>query len=124
MLIVTVYWVTEQDTWVAPGKVVIVSQIEGDSTVISVPTENFEEALDGFILKTQVLTRAGRLVKETDWTEHRRNMNYKFVTYRELPVGSYNARVVVGYQLNPLSWREHAYPLAIIYVYRRPDEDN
>lgn len=121
-LITIVYWFTESDVWIPGSKVVIVSQVEGDSIAIEVPTQNYAKALGVFDMKTRVRNRSGALIKETEWVVYEPHMDYKFVTYSQLPVGDYVARLVIGYQLNPLSYREAEYPMAIIYVHRKNDD--
>lgn len=120
----TVYWLTEGNPWIETNKVVIVRQLEGDSTVIDVPVSNYAEVLSEFTIRTQVRTRMGTLVKATENVWYVPKMKYKFVTYKQLPIGSYEAQVIVGYQLNPLSYREMEFPLAIIYVYGREDDNH
>lgn len=121
-LSIVVYWIAESNVWIPGSKVVIVSQNEGDAIAIEIPTENYEKALGRFDMKTRVRTRGGDLIKETDWVAYQPRMKYKFVTSSQLPAGDYVARLVVGYQLNPLSYREAEYPMAIIYVYRNNDD--
>lgn len=117
-----VYWYTEPDVWIQPHKVVIATQLEGDSITLDVPVQNYAEVLDAFDLRTQIKTSRGIVIKESDIVAYEPDMHYKFVTYRLLTEGRYEARAIVGYQLNPLSYRELEFPLAIIYV--RPKNDN
>jgi hypothetical protein len=118
-LLVTVYWIVEPDSWVEPNKVAVVSQKEGDSVAVDVPVENYARAFKEFSFRTRVTTRYGTVIKETEPVAYEPNMKYKFVTYSQLSVGSYEADLIVGYQLNPLSYRELYFPLAIIYVEKK-----
>jgi len=120
-LTIVVYCLTESDIRIPISKVVIVSQREGDSVAIEVPTRGFELALGNFDMRTRVRNRDEKLIKETEWVSFKTGMDYKFVTYSQLPVGDYVARLAIGYQLNPLSYRETEYPLAIIYVRKKDD---
>lgn len=118
-LATTVYWVFQADPFIRQGKVVIVSQLEGETTVIDVPVQSIAQAIDTFSLQTQTVTRHGRLVQESAPVMYVPSMQYRFVTYDKLGPGSYEANIIVGYQLNPLSYRELVFPLAIIYVRRK-----
>jgi len=121
-LSLAVYWYTEPDVWIQPNKVVIASQLEGDSITLDVPINNYAEILPEFDLRTQIRSSRGIVIKQSDTVAYEPNMRYKFVTYRLLTEGRYEAHAIVGYQLNPLAYRELEFPLAIIYV--RPKNDN
>jgi hypothetical protein len=119
----TVYWYTEPDVWIQPHKVIIANQLEGDSITLDVPVQNYAQVLPEFQLRTQIKTYGGKVIKESDTIDYDPDMRYKFVTYKLLTEGRYEARAIVGYQLNPLAYRELDFPLAIIYV-RKQDDNN
>lgn len=110
------YWLVEPEKIVTLSKVTVMKQRQGDSITIDIPVAEYVESLTNFTLRTEVRTFDGILVKRTDVVEYVPGMSYKFVTYSQLPVGRYDARVRVGYRLNPLKSGELVSPLAIIYV--------
>lgn len=118
------FWILEPDPWIRGAKVItIVNQTEGEATVLAVPTEPFAESLgDTFTIRTLIRTRNGTTVNTTDAVAYMPDMDYRFITPRTLTSGAYEARVRVGYELNPISHRTQEFPLALIYVYPRKEQ--
>lgn len=119
----TVYWKLESDVWIEPSTVVIASQLQGDSIAVDIPADKYAQALHEFKMRTQVRTRTGRVLSETALTAYVPNVKYKFVTPRHLPTGNYEVRIILGHQLNPISYRELDKLLAIIFVSEDPNDN-
>lgn len=114
--LVQLYWAFESDVKIPRNTTLVLTQAQGHSLVIDVPTENYAKALSDFTLRTEVRNLYGDLINKTDAIQYETNMKYKFVTDKELPRGRYEARLIVGYRLNPMRRSDLNFPLAIIYV--------
>ena len=115
-LITPVYWWFERDTFVPSPKRVFVTQPLGESVSIDIPVENIAAAIPNFTMRTEVRTRRGVLIKDTDTIQYKRGTQYKFLTSSSMDLGSYETSLFVEYRLNPMRSSELEFPLAIIYV--------
>ena len=110
------FWWLQPDVAIETTAVTVLNQVEGQSLALDVPAEIYASALKDFTMHAEIRNLRGNRVSQTDAIQYESGMNYKFLTNRNMPVGRYEAHVVVGYQLNPLRESELDFPLAIIYV--------
>jgi hypothetical protein len=109
---VVVYWATQPPKAFALVPVRNVVQRSGSLSVVDVPVSVDSKAF----LRHKLIDLEGKTVYESPIEPFIEGTQYKVLTDSRLEPGEYNVILWVSYRLNPISWKQQEFVLAVLNV--------